>query len=243
MTVRLKIRPSTPPKPLLTTPPPLTGDTIYSYNRGGVDFIPNPYPACAVYSPPPGIDYKTLNCQILWCATGPDVRETFSGPDGDYSILSQDCRPANAGGGAGREGAWTLQVTNNPDYDISMAKNKRNALPEPWAGGPPSRKRQAQDDTGFQLVVSSRSVEREGVQITGRLPAGSMYMVQQTDSKSTSVSVSAEVGGGFFEFFSASIGTTVTAEQSTSNTVGISVNIPCENGQSGQVFWYPLYDV
>lgn len=91
--------------------------------------------------------------------------------------------------------------------------------------------------------MSSRSVEREGIQITGRLPANSMYMVTQEDSKSTSVSVSADVGASFFEFFSASIGTEVTEEQTTSNSVGISVNIPCNVGQSGQVFWYPLYDV
>lgn len=98
-------------------------------------------------------------------------------------------------------------------------------------------------DTGFTLVTSSRSVERDGFQITGGLTAGSMYTVQQTDGKSTSTTVSASVGAGFFEFFSASVGTEVTSETSQENTVGITVNIPCDSDQRGQVFWYPLYDV
>lgn len=211
------------------------------------------YPLCTSFFPPPDVDSKSLNCVVQWCPEGPDVRESFSGIGGDYNILSLDCRPQGAGGGSGREGAWTLQVFNNQDYDPSTSKrdavpdpstSKRDAVPEiSWAGGPPSRKRQAQDDTGFTLVVTSRSVEREGIQISGGQPAGGEYMLIETDEKSTSVSVSTEVGAGFYEFFSASVGTSVTAEQSTSNTIGISLKIACDAPQRGQVFWYPLYDV
>ncbi|KAK4634714.1 hypothetical protein CLAFUW4_00281 [Fulvia fulva] len=212
-------------------------DTIFSINRPLVEEIPSFYPDCTAYPVPAGVDPDTLNCQVRWCPTSAESRTSYSSTGGDYNLISINCKPAG-GGADGIRDTYRLEVTNNPAYEPSSKRKGRRALAEAVKD-----KRQAESDTGFTLVTSSRSVERDGFQITGGLTAGSMYTVQQTDGKSTSTTVSASVGAGFFEFFSASVGTEVTSETSQENTVGITVNIPCDSDQRGQVFWYPLYDV
>ena len=90
------------------------GALIYNTVRGSVDYAPQFYPSCALVNPPSGTDPDSLNCRIVWCPDTADVYETWSGVDGFFDLLNQDCNPA--GGGSGTD-AWTLQVTNNPDYE------------------------------------------------------------------------------------------------------------------------------
>lgn len=100
----------------------------------------------------------------------------------------------------------------------------------------------SQDDD-FTLVVQSRSVEREGLQVTGKLPAGSSFTITEESSQTTSISSSVGLEAGFFDIFSASVSLEVSSSYTASSGTSVTIFVDCESGQSGQIFWYPLYDV
>lgn len=50
-----------------------------------------------------------------------------------------------------------------------------------------------------------------------------------------------EVGASFFELFSASVSAEVSQDQTSTSAVGINVEVDCDSGQMGIIYWYPLY--
>lgn len=95
-------------------------------------------------------------------------------------------------------------------------------------------------DTCFTVVVKEDSVEvANGVRVTGRLPTGSSFTVTTGDSQTTRVSSTVEVGADF-KIFSASVSLSVSADYTTSSSIGFQVAVDCSPGQYGQIFWSPL---
>ena len=46
----------------------------------------------------------------------------------------------------------------------------------------------------------------------------------------------------FWNIFSASADVSVSQEYTTSSSWGININVDCDAGQSGQIWWTPLYN-
>lgn len=89
-----------------------------------------------------------------------------------------------------------------------------------------------------QQRVQLRGTEQA---VSGELTAGSTVTLTQESSTTTGVSVSAEVSAGLFEIFEASISTEVSASQTATSAWGIEVNVDCNSGQQGIIYWYPLF--
>lgn len=85
-------------------------------------------------------------------------------------------------------------------------------------------------DDGFTLVVSSRSVERESFEVTGRLPAGSSYTISQQDSTTVGISTTASLEAGFFDIFSASVGVTVSSDYTVTSGTSVTISVDCDPG-------------
>lgn len=81
-------------------------------------FFPNYYPGCALAAAPAGVDPDTLNCRISICPQNSMVQVSKADASVGYATVDTDCRPANAGGQyLYEDDSWTLQISNNPDYD------------------------------------------------------------------------------------------------------------------------------
>jgi hypothetical protein len=77
--------------------------------------------------------------------------------------------------------------------------------------------------------------------VSGEVTAGTVLPIREDSSVTTGISVSAELSAGFFDLFSASIGTEVSAEQTSTSSYGMNINVDCKSGQMGVVYWYPLF--
>lgn len=95
----------------------------------------------------------------------------------------------------------------------------------------------------LKLVETNSNVERSGTEkaVTGRLPSGSTYTIQQTDSQTVGVSVSVSVEAGFFDVLSTTVGTTISEDQTESSTTGVNINVDCDSGQEGIIYFYPVF--
>lgn len=93
-------------------------------------------------------------------------------------------------------------------------------------------------DTGYTLFEQESSIERSdaGVKVTGRLPAGSSYMIQESESETSGLSTSASAGANFFDLLEASVSVTVEKDYTVQLSTGITVNVDCEPGQYGIVY-------
>lgn len=77
--------------------------------------------------------------------------------------------------------------------------------------------------------------------VTGKLTSGSSIELTEESSTTTGVSISTDVSAGLFEIFEASIGTEVSREKTSTSAVGLTINVDCNSGQQGVIYWYPLY--
>lgn len=103
---------------------------------------------------------------------------------------------------------------------------------------------QCTDGHGDYMVIDTfKNSEKDGDMrpVTGRLPAGSSYMIAETDSMSIMVSTSVSVEAGFFDLFSASASVSVGADYSVSTTTGVTVKVDCDDGQDGIIYLAPTY--
>jgi len=200
-----------------------------------------------------------LNCILSGC----DVSGTggsFLNQDAidAYNIIQGECITAQEAGGAEltADGVHQIQAFNDPNFkppsskratpDIQvkgMSKAKLNKLLEK-ASSAPSRKRQESGDNSATVSSVSANVEAPNSrqQITAELPAGSSYTTTTTDTKTTGISSSFGLEAGFFDIFTASADITVSTDYSISSTTGVTVDVQCENGQQGIVYWAPLFD-
>lgn len=79
------------------------------------------------------------------------------------------------------------------------------------------------------------------IAVTGRLPAGSMYTIQDSDSQTVGVSASVTVEAGFFDLFDASASVSVDASDTVMSTTGVNVNVDCDSGQEGIIYLVPTF--
>lgn len=86
-------------------------------------------------------------------------------------------------------------------------------------------------------------IEERGQRVAGPLPSGSQYTITESEAKTTGIESSFEAGGSFFEIFSVSAGLSISEDYTVTSTTGLSVNVDCPEGQTGIVFWQPIFDV
>jgi len=102
-------------------------------------------------------------------------------------------------------------------------------------------KRQS-EDTSWLIWFSAYSVRNPDVFTRGlRLPTGSDYTYEVSESNTYSVTTSVSIGAAI-EVFSASVGTEITEEETFTVSEGVTFSVDCGEGGSGQITFYPLYD-
>jgi hypothetical protein len=86
-------------------------------------------------------------------------------------------------------------------------------------------------------------IEQPGVEyaIKGGVPASSTHTITESETVSTGFSASMEMSAGFFEIFTASVGAEISQEQSSTSSFGTSIFVNCEPGQTGVIYWRPLF--
>ncbi|KAK5165443.1 uncharacterized protein LTR77_008972 [Saxophila tyrrhenica] len=169
--------------------------------------------------------------------TVPEAFAKFSAPQKRLLLPCDACRHANF------DLPISAEISNNPDYEISKKTSTNATIPDERDHARSFPKRQDDGDDDFTLVVKKDSAERGGIAVTGRLPAGSKYTVTHEDSHTTGITTSASAEAGFFDIFSVSVSLEVSQEFTTTNSYGVDVNVDCESGQYGEVYWYPLYTI
>jgi len=77
------------------------------------------------------------------------------------------------------------------------------------------------------------------------MPAGAKFIPRLDEPFTARVSTSVEVSNEAFSVFQASIDEEVSRDQiaSSASGVNINLNVDCQNGQAGIIYWYPLYTI
>ncbi|KAI1270039.1 hypothetical protein F5Y18DRAFT_434463 [Xylariaceae sp. FL1019] len=206
------------------------------------------------------------NCQIGLCLASIDCLtggEMYT----DYQIIKADCIDALDSGGKiyvynqdqganyhewinnsndeklRRRGIVTEQVGNVTKASMSRAEYEalKRDLQEP---SPRSMRLGRRDDTSFTLIQKATQVTNPDVkyQVSANLPAGSTYTIQKSESYTEGVTVSAEVSASFFDIIGTSLSISTTQEWSYTTTEGFEVPVDCDDGQSGVVYYYPVFN-
>ncbi|CRK07936.1 hypothetical protein BN1723_008973 [Verticillium longisporum] len=117
------------------------------------------------------------------------------------------------------------KTTENKDNVRSKAKSKRD-----------------DDDDDYLILFTAKNVRQPGVYDRGpRMSPGVGYTYTKTEGYSVTTSVSAEIGGAF-KMFTAGISSSVEETESVEVSESMKYDVPCNNGQTGQVHWHPLFD-
>jgi hypothetical protein len=102
-------------------------------------------------------------------------------------------------------------------------------------------------DDGYTLLTLLRNIELPGSEqaLTGRMPAGARFVPYSEKTFTASVSTSVEVTDEAFAVFQNSIDEEVSRDQTLTSAFGgnTDLNVDCEAGQEGVLYWYPLYTI
>ncbi|EEY16431.1 predicted protein [Verticillium alfalfae VaMs.102] len=98
------------------------------------------------------------------------------------------------------------------------------------------------DDDDYLILFTAKNVRQPGIYDRGpRMSPGVGYTYTKTEGYSVTTSVSAEIGGAF-KMFTAGISSSVEETESVEVSESMKYDVPCNNGQTGQVHWHPLFD-
>jgi hypothetical protein len=102
-------------------------------------------------------------------------------------------------------------------------------------------------DDGYTLLATMRNVQLPGSEqaLTARMPAGARFVPYSERILTARVSTSVEVTDEAFAVFQNSIDEEVSRDQTLTSAFGgnTDLNVDCEAGQEGVLYWYPLYTI
>ncbi|KAB5531346.1 hypothetical protein GE09DRAFT_1228148 [Coniochaeta sp. 2T2.1] len=153
----------------------------------------------------------------------------------NYNAIRTIYMISQQAGGASNsaDGLYQIQAWNDPLFNPAAAGLRTgNAIQVSCNGTSIEeelRKRQQPGDNSATLSVVTRNVAAPNSR-------------QQGDERSTGISSSFGLEAGIFDLFTASAGITIETSWTVTSTVGITVLIPCDNGQRGIPYWSQLFD-
>ncbi|KAH7392441.1 hypothetical protein DE146DRAFT_634581 [Phaeosphaeria sp. MPI-PUGE-AT-0046c] len=178
-----------------------------------------------------------------------------------YNVIRSSCEADDAGGEAPVGKETSIILSNNPDQPsssrikragaggivtntITLAESK--ALLERAKQAAVSTEIGKRQDPGAwtNFGVSQSITTSQRTRLSPATSGGAAFSWTTTDGYSVGISSTVEVGGSFFELFSASVSLTVSAEytQSYAETLTFDPTGRCDPGQSAVLYMYPLFD-
>ncbi|KAM0324415.1 hypothetical protein ACHAQA_008197 [Verticillium albo-atrum] len=192
-------------------------------------------------------DYNAIRDRCQTFRAGGFVTEL----GGDYRSFLEVTNDEDSAGGGGEvsgdpQGKLKPRVSENGFQTGELSLEEY----EEWAARrKPSREstsktkaKRDDDDDDFLILFTAKNVRQPGVYDRGpRMAPGVGYTYQKTEGYTVTTSVSAEIGGAF-KMFTASISSSVEESESVEVSETMQYDVPCNQGQRGQVHWYPLFD-
>ncbi|CAI6099208.1 unnamed protein product [Clonostachys chloroleuca] len=194
-------------------------------------------------------DYDKVHDKcVSWRAGGTytetfTITDVFNDEDQSTPALT-DVSTSSSGVISGKtslEAYYKWKAEHAPKNEPAEARQKARSIPAKMVERVRNQKRDGvKDDKEFNTPFSAIGVRNTGaVEYGPRLGTGVGYKYEVSESTKWSVSTSIELGGAW-NIFTASMGITVSREDTFTVTEGLTFDVKCD--KTGQVLFYPFYD-